>query len=146
MVGRLVIDVNRVLEGVPGSFGDIVVRDGGKLSVHKETQEITILGEVQSPTSQVFQRGFSRDDYIAKSGGVTQMADRKRIYVGRANGDVIANGRSGWFRRTRSLEMRPGDTIVVPLDAERVRALPLWTAVTTIMYNIAIALLALKTL
>jgi hypothetical protein len=40
--------------------------------------------------------------------------------------------------------MRPGDTIVVPLDAERVPALPLWQAVTTILYNIAIALLAIR--
>jgi polysaccharide biosynthesis/export protein len=40
------------------------------------------------------------------------------------------------------VEMRPGDTIVVPLDTERVRALPLWTAVTTIIYNLAVAFLA----
>ena len=40
------------------------------------------------------------------------------------------------------IEMRPGDTIVVPLDTERVRALPLWQAVTTIIYNLAVAFLA----
>jgi polysaccharide biosynthesis/export protein len=38
--------------------------------------------------------------------------------------------------------MRPGDTIVVPLDTERVRSLPLWTQVTQIIYNLAVALLA----
>ena len=42
----------------------------------------------------------------------------------------------------QSAEMHPGDTIVVPLDAERVRALPVWQAVTTIIYNLAVALLA----
>ena len=36
----------------------------------------------------------------------------------------------------------PGDTIVVPLDTERVRSLPVWQAVTTIIYNLAVALLA----
>ena len=36
----------------------------------------------------------------------------------------------------------PGDTIVVPLDAERMRPLPLWTAVTTIIYNLAVAVAA----
>jgi polysaccharide export outer membrane protein len=40
--------------------------------------------------------------------------------------------------------MRPGDTIVVPLDTERVRALPIWQAVTTIIYNLAVALLAVR--
>ena len=114
--------------------------------VPKKTQEITILGEVQSPTSHVYEPGLTRDDYIAKSGGTTQKADKKRIYVVRANGDVVSGGRSGWFRRTQSIEMRPGDTIVVPLDTERVSALPLWQAVTTIMYNLAIAILAIHTL
>ncbi len=137
-VGRLVIDLEGVLKGKPGDSDDVIVKDGDKLLIPKKTQEVTILGEVQSPTSHVFQPGLTRDDYIAKSGGTTQKADRKRIYVVRANGDVISGGRSGWFRRTQSVEMHTGDTIVVPLDTERVRALPLWQAVTTIIYNLAI--------
>jgi protein involved in polysaccharide export with SLBB domain len=137
-VGRLVIDVEGVYKGKAGGPDDVVVKDGDKLLVPKTTQEITILGEVQSPTSHVFQAGLTRDDYIAKSGGATQKADRKRIYVVRANGDVISGGRSGWFRRSQSVDIRPGDTIVVPLDTERVPLLPLWQAITTIIYNLAI--------
>jgi polysaccharide biosynthesis/export protein len=142
-VGRLVIDIEGVLKGRPGGPDDVLVRNGDKLLVPKRTQEITILGEVQSPTSHVFERGLTRDDYISKSGGTTQKADKKRIYIVRANGDVVAGGRSGWFRRSHTVEMRPGDTIVVPLDTEKIRALPLWQAVTSIMYNLAIAILAI---
>ncbi len=145
-VGRLVINIDQVLAGPPGMPGDVLLRDGDMLFVPKKTQEITVLGEVQSPTSQIYRSGLTRDDYIQKCGGITQKGDRKHIYVVRANGDVVAGNRSGWFRRTESVEMRPGDTIVVPIDAERVPALPLWTAVTTILYNIAIAVLALKNL
>ncbi len=143
-VGRLVIDVDRVIKGRVGAPEDVLLRDGDNLLVPKRTQEITILGEVQSPTSHVFEAGLTRDEYIARSGGTTQKADRKRIYVVRANGDVISGERSGWFRRSQSVEMRPGDTIVVPLDTERIRALPLWQAVTTIIYNLAVALLAVR--
>jgi polysaccharide export outer membrane protein len=143
-VGRLVIDIAQVMRGRAGGEGDVVLRDGDKLLIPKKTQEITILGEVQSPTSHVFRPGLTRDEYIARSGGTTQKADRKRIYVVRANGDVISGERSGWFRRSQSVEMRPGDTIVVPLDTERVRALPIWQAVTTIIYNLAVALLAVR--
>jgi polysaccharide export outer membrane protein len=143
-VGRLVINVDRVVKGPVGGPEDVVLRDGDKLMIPKKTQEITILGEVQSPTSHVFEAGVTRDEYIASSGGTTQKADRKRIYVVRANGDVISGERSGWFRRSQSVEMRPGDTIVVPLDTERIRALPLWQAVTTIIYNLAVALLAVR--
>jgi polysaccharide biosynthesis/export protein len=137
-----VINIRQVLNGKVGGLGDVVLRDGDVLLIPKKTQEITVLGEVQSPTSHIYQAGLSRDEYIAKSGGTTQKADRKRIYVVRANGDVVSGGRSGWFRRTQSVEMQPGDTIVAPLDTERVRGLPLWTSVTTIIYNLAVALLA----
>jgi polysaccharide export outer membrane protein len=137
-VGRLVIDVEGVLKGQVGGPDDVLIKDGDKLIIPKRTQEVTILGEVQSPTSHVFAAGLTRDDYVAKSGGTTQKADRKRIYVVRANGDVITGNRSGWFRRSQSVEMHPGDTIVVPLDTERVNKLQLWQAVTTIIYNLAI--------
>jgi hypothetical protein len=33
----------------------------------------------------------------------------------------------------------PGDTVVVPLNAEHMPALPLWRAGTQIIYNVAIA-------
>ncbi len=143
-VGRLVIDVNRVMKGQPGVSDDVLVRDGDKLLIPKQTQEILILGEVQSPTSHVFEAGLTRDDYLAKSGGITQKADRKRIYVVRANGNVVSGERRGWFRRSQSVEMLPGDTIVVPLDTERVRALPLWQAVTTILYNLSVGIFAIS--
>jgi polysaccharide biosynthesis/export protein len=143
-VGRLVLDVNRIAKGGKGSSDDVLVRDGDKLMIPKKTQEVTILGEVQSPTSHVYVEGLTRDDYIGRSGGPTQKADKKRIYVVRANGDVVSGARSGWFRRSQSADIQPGDTIVVPLDTERVRALPVWQSVSTIIYNLAIALLAIR--
>src|SRR5882757_2725702 len=143
-VGRLVIDTNRVMKARPGRSDDVLVRDGDKLLIPKQTQEITVLGEVQSPISHVYQAGLTRDDYITKSGGATQKADRKRIYVVRANGNVVSGERTGWFRRSQSTEIKPGDTIIVPLDTERVRALPLWQAVTTIIYNLTLGIYAIR--
>jgi polysaccharide biosynthesis/export protein len=143
-VGRLVLNVEKVWKSSKGSADDVELRNGDQLLIPKRNQEVTILGEVQSPTSHVYRPGLTRDDYIAKSGGATQKADRKRIYVVRVNGDVFSGERRGWFRRSQNLEIHPGDTIVVPLDTERVRALPLWQAVTTIIYNLAVALLAVR--
>lgn len=137
-VGRLVINAEGVYKGTAGGPYDVVLKDGDKLVVPKKTQDVTILGEVQSPTSHVYAPGLTRDDYIEKSGGTTQHADRRRIYVVRANGDVLSGSRSGWFRRSRNLEIHPGDTIVVPLDTQKVPTLPLVQAITTIIYNLAI--------
>jgi polysaccharide export outer membrane protein len=141
-VGRLVINIDQVISAKPGSPSDVVLRNGDTLLVPKKTQDVTILGEVQSPTSHLYLAGLTRDEYIQRSGGTTQRADHKRIYIVRANGDVVTGHRGGWFRRNLEIEIRPGDTIVVPMDTERVRGLPLWTSVTTIIYNLAVALLA----
>ena len=42
------------------------------------------------------------------------------------------------------MPIKPGDTIVVPLDTEHIPALPLWTQVTQILYNVAVAVLAVR--
>jgi protein involved in polysaccharide export with SLBB domain len=142
-VGRLVIDLNRAMKAKPGTSADVVLKNGDELRVPRVTQEVTVLGEVQSPTSHLYREELSRNDYIQLSGGMTQRADKSRIYVVRADGSVVSGGGSAWFNIER-VDIKPGDTIVVPLDTERMRPLPLWTAVTTIIYNLAVAVAAVN--
>jgi polysaccharide biosynthesis/export protein len=141
-VGRLVIDLERVMAAAPGSADDVILRGGDRLRIPKLSQEVTVIGEVQNSTSHLFDPTLSRDDYLRMSGGTTQKADDKRIYVVRANGSIEAGGGSRWFRQNG--QIRPGDTIVVPLDAERMRPLPMWTAITSIIFNLAVAVAAVN--
>ena len=144
-VGRLVIDLRRVAASPVGSPWDVALRDGDELSIPRVRQEVTVIGEVQTTTSHLFRPGLSRDEYIALSGGLTRRADKGRIYVVRADGSVVANSGSRWFNNSQ-VEIQTGDTIVVPLDAEHLPPLPLWLAVTTILYNIAVAVSAVHAL
>ena len=66
-----------------------------------------MLGEVQYATSHVYEPGLGRDDYINRSGGLSQRADKKRIYVVRANGEVVANTGAGWFQRDGGSDIQP---------------------------------------
>jgi protein involved in polysaccharide export with SLBB domain len=141
-VGRLVIDLDRIMAADAASAADVILKDGDVLRVPQTAQEVTVIGEVQSATSHLYDPAFARDDYIRMSGGTTQKADDRRIYVVRANGSVETGSGSRWFRNAGSIQ--PGDTIVVPLDAERMRPLPLWTAVTTIIFNLAVAVAAVN--
>lgn len=138
-VGRLVIDLRRAMAAEPGSSSDIVLRDGDLLIIPKLKQEVTVIGEVQNSTSHFYNERLDRDDYLSMSGGLTRKADRGAIYVVRADGSVISNESVGWFRRSAQVAIRPGDTIVAPLDTERMPALPLWQAVTQILYNLAVS-------
>jgi polysaccharide biosynthesis/export protein len=142
-VGRLVIDLDRSMKAQSGSEMDVVLKDGDRLLVPRVTQEVTVVGEVQSATSHLYRADMSRSDYIAMSGGLTPRADEDRIYVVRANGSVVTHARNTWFSGG-DVDIQTGDTIVAPLDTERMRPLPFWTAVTTIIYNLAIAAAAVN--
>ncbi len=142
-VGRLAIDMRAVMKAEPGSAADILLKNEDRLVVPRRSQEVTVLGEVQTVTSHLHQARLSRDDYVNLSGGLTQKADSGRIYVVRANGQVVASSGGKWFRNDGG-RIKPGDTIVVPVDTERLPPLPLWTAVTSIIYNLAIAVAAVN--
>ena len=144
-VGRLVINLPRLLGSPIGSASDVIVRDGDELFVPKFQQEVTVMGEVQTVTSHLYRPGLSRDDYIALSGGETVRADKSRIYVVHADGSVVASEGARWFRGS-NVRINPGDTVVVPLNAEHIPALPLWQAITQILYNVAIATAAVHAL
>jgi polysaccharide export outer membrane protein len=142
-VGRLAIDLPQVLQAQPGSTADLLLKDGDRLVVPRRSQEVTVLGEVQSVTSHLYQPELSRADYVNLSGGTTQKADNGRIYVVKANGQVVASSNNRWFGDGGD-GIKPGDTIVVPVDTERLPALPMWSAVTSIIYNIAVAVAAVN--
>jgi protein involved in polysaccharide export with SLBB domain len=144
-MGRLVIDLDAVLQGSIGARSDVLLRDGDQLVIPRLRQEVTVLGEVQNGTSHLYQSGLSRDDYVALSGGLSRKADKGRVYVVRANGSVVGANNS-WFGRGGRASIQPGDTIVAPLDTERLPPLPFWQAVTSIIYNVAIAVAAVGSL
>jgi polysaccharide biosynthesis/export protein len=145
-VGRLVINLRQIVHEPADSPYDVVLRNGDQLMVPKFEQEVTVIGEVQDPTSHLYDPDLSRDDYIRLSGGFTAQADSKRIYVVRADGSVVANTGSFWFDRRSNAPIEAGDTIVVPINAEEMLPLPFWEAVTSIMYNVAIAAAAVHAL
>ena len=145
-VGRMVIDLPHLESSPTGSTYDVILHGGDVLAVPRFQQQVTVIGEVQSTTSHLYNPKLSRDDYINLSGGVTRRADRSKIYVVRASGSVVASGGSRWFESGSDVPIKPGDTIVVPLDTEHIPALPLWTQVTQIIYNLAVALLAINSI
>ncbi len=145
-IGRLVIDLPRVISEPMGSEEDVVLRNGDDLIVPRYQQEVTVIGEVQSVTSHLYRSDLTRADYIALSGGMTIHADASKIYVVRANGSVVANS-GGFFRiNSQGVKIHPGDTIVVPLDTEKLPPLPMWQAITQILYNIAVSVAAVHSL
>lgn len=147
-VGRLVIDLNQVLAARMDSSRDVILRAGDRLAVPKFRQEVSVIGEVQNVTAHLYRQGLELEDYLSLSGGLTGKADKRRISVVRADGSVRSRSGSSWFSGIGADNgIRPGDTIVVPLDTEslpRLAQLQLWQTATGILYNSAVAFAALQ--
>ena len=141
-VGRLVIDLDRI---VSSEITDIQLQDGDQLVIPTFRQEVSVLGEVQHSTSHLFNEGWTLEDYLDKSGGITARADDDRIYVVKADGSVFLPNQSGWLTHQNEM-LNPGDTIVVPLDTDRIKSLTLWTNVSQIVYQLALGAAAVKSL
>ncbi|WP_082878258.1 MULTISPECIES: SLBB domain-containing protein [unclassified Oleiphilus] len=142
-LGRLVIDLRKVLaEDLDYS---IPLQNGDALTIPSRKNSVTIIGEVQLPISQVFEPKLDYTDYIERSGGTTDKADEDRIYIIKANGGVQLPDSGHWFA-SNDAQMEPGDTVVVPLDADKLDQLVLWRDVSQIFYQIALGAAAVGSL
>ena len=139
--GRLVIDLPSL---VAGDIPDIQLQDMDSLYVPAYRQEVTVIGEIQNPTSHLYKTSLDHIDYMELSGGTTEKADEDRIYVIKADGSVFLPEKTGWFKDNVSME--PGDTIVVPLDTDRLDQLTLWSTVSQIVYQMALGAAAINSL
>jgi protein involved in polysaccharide export with SLBB domain len=141
--GRLVIPLAEI---VNYSTEDIFLKANDRLLIPKFSREVTVIGEVQRPTSFLHDPSFSQADYLIQSGGIKSSADKRGIYVVKANGQVIIPTR-GWFKfRSAQANIGPGDTIVVPLDTDdsKINGIALLAEVSQIIYQLSLGAAAIN--
>ncbi|MDB4254261.1 SLBB domain-containing protein [Gammaproteobacteria bacterium] len=140
--GRLVIDLEEILSG--DSNSDILLEGGDSLYIPSNISTVTVIGEVNKPTTMSFTSSFRTEDYINNAGGFTPRANAEDIYIIKGNGSVVVLNKS-LFSFGRSMpEFAPGDTLVVPLKASYKDNLSLWTEVTQVIYQSLVSLAAVK--
>jgi polysaccharide biosynthesis/export protein len=122
-VGRVVVHVQKDISEWKNTSADITVQDGDVLVIPKNPQTVLVTGQVFNPTAINLQGSRSAKWYLSQAGGLTPMADKKAVFVIRADGSVISakNNSSGWWLGDPlNASLRPGDTVVVPEKAPRV--------------------------
>jgi protein involved in polysaccharide export with SLBB domain len=121
-VGRVVIHLQHDLHAWRNTSSDVMLRDGDVLVVPKKTDYITVNGQVFNPTAVSYRPGRSAKWYLSQAGGMTQLANKKAVFVIRADGSVLAakNNSGFWNGDPLNTSLRPGDSIVVPEVAPRV--------------------------
>jgi len=115
--GRVAIvispDINRWKE-MPA---DVEVRAGDTLVVPKRPGFVMVSGQVFNPTAVSYRPGKSARWYLGQSGGPTPLANRKAIFVVRADGSMIGGRESLWSGSALGTVLQPGDTVFVPEKA-----------------------------
>ncbi|MBN9204233.1 polysaccharide biosynthesis/export family protein [Methylibium petroleiphilum] len=109
--------------------GNTLMEDGDILNIPAQSNLILVNGEVMFPSALVFDARAKTDDYVSRSGGYTQGADKSKLLVVRQDGSVAEGNR---------VALVPGDEIMV-LPKIETKSVELTRGITQIIYQIAIA-------
>lgn len=126
------------------SAANTTLFNGDVIIIPKSTNVINVIGEVLNPIAFEYSDRIDINSAILKAGGYQSFADKKRVYVIKANGLVEKTGRSVFVGNSN---LEPGDTIVVPrkvlVDNPILRNL---TPVTQILSDLAFSAAAIDNL
>ena len=130
-IGRVVIHVQPGTKEWKDTAADVILRDGDVLVVPKKENYVMVNGQVFNPTAISYRSGLSAKWYLSQAGGLTPLADKKAVFVIRADGSVISaknNGSGWWMGDPMNATLRAGDTVVVPEKAIKVGG-PNWAQI-----------------
>lgn len=141
-IGRMVIDLERVIAGDPAA--DLELLPGDQLFLPRRPESVTVVGAVFHEGSHRYNPTLSVQDYVELSGGADQRALERDIYVLKADGSVFVPSRSRGLFRFESTENRigAGDTVVVPVDTAFKDRWTLIKDITQIAYQAGVGLAA----
>jgi protein involved in polysaccharide export with SLBB domain len=121
-VGRVVVHGSLDKKSFEHSAEGTPLRGGDVITVPKKPSYVAVEGQVFNTTAVGFVPGRSAKWYLSQAGGVTQLADKKAVFVIRADGSVLAakNNHGLWSGDPMDAVLMPGDLIVVPERAPKV--------------------------
>ncbi len=148
-LGRLSVQLVH-LRLLKGSAYDIELAGGDYLSIPVKNSVVNVMGAVMSQGSFIYSENLDYKDYIELTGGYSNYADKKNIYVLKVDGTArkLSRGFLNWNTSKSRWEMsgfgeeikeiEPGDTIVVSEKLTRIAWLREIKDITQILYQIAV--------
>ena len=114
-IGRLVIKISSDINSWANTDADIELRAGDVLTVPKRPGFVLVDGQVYNASAITYVPGHDAGWYLSRAGGATNLANRKEIFVVRANGLVVGRRSGEWYGGdVLSTRLNPGDVVIVP--------------------------------
>jgi protein involved in polysaccharide export with SLBB domain len=113
--GRLVIHISADINSWAGTPADIEMHAGDVLTVPKRPGFVLVSGQVYNASALTYVPGKDASWYLRRAGGTNDVANRREVFVIRANGSVVGRRSGEWYgSNVLSTRLDPGDVIVVP--------------------------------
>jgi protein involved in polysaccharide export with SLBB domain len=135
-IGRIGINLKKIIKKKKYK-GDIILMDGDSLYVPRVPKTVKVEGEVGLPTNVLYKSGKGLAFYINLAGGYTPNADKKRVQIVLANGQVTQRGIFG-------NKINAGSRIIVPKKVEKEKTdwFKVFTVITGTVTTIAMIYIA----
>ena len=115
--GRMVIHISSKTKRWVNTPADIQVRAGDALFIPKRPGTVMVDGSVFNPTAITYKSGKNTGWYLRQAGGPTSMANKKAVFVIRADGSVVGGSGGLFSGGVETAALQPGDMVVVPEKA-----------------------------
>ncbi len=143
-LGRMIVDVD-LLSLKTDPLKNFRVQGGDSIYIPERPESVTVVGEVLNASTLSYNPDFNANDYINRSGGLNESADKGRIFIILPDGQSsVVNKRS--FFSSGSNSILPGTTIVIPRDSRPLDAVNLTQIITPILADLATSAAAIAVL
>jgi polysaccharide export outer membrane protein len=135
--GRLVMDITAVAASLPGN---LTLENNDRLVVPPRPSAVGVFGAVYRPASFLLlgNEGLRVRDYVVRAGGPIRAADTRRLFVVRANGEVLTHKMGAL-----DAPALPGDVIFMPVKTQNNNLWARIRDISTIIFQLGITTAAL---
>ncbi len=120
---------------------NFTLKDGDLIVIPSLSYEVIVQGEVLNSSSFIYDESLSFKDYIESAGGFSEYADKRAVFIIKANGLSASSGNNIF---SGQVNIEPGDTIVVPRNLDQLELLPSIGMATKIIADIAFSAASLN--
>lgn len=145
--GRIVFSFKPDSQGT-GVIPDVPLENGDIFLVPSVPSTVNAVGAIFNQNSFLFRPEARLSSYLQLTGGPNSDADRKHMFLVRANGSVISREavKGTWGDEFLKIKLNPGDTIVVPDKTIKPTALRAFLDWTQLFSQMGIGIAAIRVL
>ena len=141
--GRMVLPLNPTSTALPGN---LTLENDDRIYIPPPPTSVGVFGAIFEPGSFLYTPAKTLGDYVKLAGGPERLAEKRDIFVVRANGSVLSKREEGFGRSFDSEPALPGDVIFVPIKTQPSLLWDRIVQATTVLYNFGLGAAAIKVL